>query len=260
MSPPLAVVLPRQPGTKESRYAHLLSGQIDAAADVPRIAATVVDSDVHRVERLEEQVASLREEVRQLKEMFEGFASSSSKPPIVGAVGSFEVCTGHVSPHGGSSFTSTHRMTNGRMVSTIAEQPFAVDKPILYVVYPRKLLEKSWPPITTFQRMAKMPIRVSQPATMYIRLRIASVSRATCVTASIRDRRERAQQDLDHDLRTVQLGVDHEIQAAERLVGFVDAVDQVQHFQGEIDEERVEQILRHGVQAAHVTGSSRART
>ena len=29
--PPLAVMLPRQPGTKESRYAHLLSGEIDVA-------------------------------------------------------------------------------------------------------------------------------------------------------------------------------------------------------------------------------------
>ena len=30
--PPLAAVLPRQPGTKESRYAHLMSGDIDLAA------------------------------------------------------------------------------------------------------------------------------------------------------------------------------------------------------------------------------------
>jgi len=71
--PPLAVVLPRQPGTKESRYAHLLSGEIEAAADAPRITDPAVDSGGHRVERLEEQVASLREQVRELKEMFEGF-------------------------------------------------------------------------------------------------------------------------------------------------------------------------------------------
>src|ERR1700757_2220959 len=30
-TPPLAAVLPRQPGTKESRYAHLLSGPVEAA-------------------------------------------------------------------------------------------------------------------------------------------------------------------------------------------------------------------------------------
>jgi hypothetical protein len=29
--PPLAAILPRQPGTKESRYAHLLSGDVEAA-------------------------------------------------------------------------------------------------------------------------------------------------------------------------------------------------------------------------------------
>ena len=29
--PALAAVLPRQPGTKESRYAHLLSGEVAAA-------------------------------------------------------------------------------------------------------------------------------------------------------------------------------------------------------------------------------------
>ena len=39
--PSLAVVLPRQPGTKESRYAHLLSGPVDAAAVVPVSAAPV---------------------------------------------------------------------------------------------------------------------------------------------------------------------------------------------------------------------------
>ena len=50
-------------------------------------------------------------------------------------------------------------------MSTIAvSNPSRVAKPILYVVYPRKLLEKSWPPMTTFQRMAKMPITVRDPA------------------------------------------------------------------------------------------------
>src|SRR5450755_652541 len=39
--PPLAAVLPRQPGTKESRYAHLLSGEVEAE-ELP--AAGVVSS------------------------------------------------------------------------------------------------------------------------------------------------------------------------------------------------------------------------
>ena len=38
----------------------------------------------------------------------------------------------------------------------------------------------------------------------------------------------------------------------ERFVGLVDAVDQVQHLQREIDDERVEQVLRDRVDAVHV--------
>jgi len=73
--PPLAVVLPRQPGTKESRYAHLLSGPIDAAefaVQGPPAVVAVSGTDM-RVVRLEEQVASLRNEVTELKQMFESF-------------------------------------------------------------------------------------------------------------------------------------------------------------------------------------------
>ena len=73
--PPLAAVLPRQPGTKESRYAHLLSGPIDAAefaAQGPPPVVAVSGTDM-RVLRLEEQLASLRNEVSELKQMFEGF-------------------------------------------------------------------------------------------------------------------------------------------------------------------------------------------
>ena len=73
--PPLAAVLPRQPGTKESRYAHLLSGPIDAAefaAQGPPPVVAVTGTDM-RVLRIEEQLASLRNEVSELKQMFEGF-------------------------------------------------------------------------------------------------------------------------------------------------------------------------------------------
>lgn len=71
--PPLAVVLARQPGTKESRYAHLLSGEVEAETVAPSTNSTVANISDGRVERLEEQVATLREEIRELKEMFEGF-------------------------------------------------------------------------------------------------------------------------------------------------------------------------------------------
>ncbi len=72
--PPLAAVLPRQPGTKESRYAHLLSGEVEAES-VPRSPAPEVHAgdSGNRVARLEEQVASLQHEVSELKQLFEGF-------------------------------------------------------------------------------------------------------------------------------------------------------------------------------------------
>jgi uncharacterized protein len=73
--PPLAAVLPRLPGTKESRYAHLLSGEIDGAEFIARSAASAVDADSkdERIERLEEQVAGLQHEISELKQVFEGF-------------------------------------------------------------------------------------------------------------------------------------------------------------------------------------------
>ena len=74
-------------------------------------------------------------------------------------------CTIRTSSHGGSNLITAHRMKNGRIVSMIAtSNPSRSTDPILLVVYPRKLLEKSLPPITTFQRMAKMPMSVRQPA------------------------------------------------------------------------------------------------
>src|SRR5271169_2460306 len=59
--PPLAAVLPRQPGTKESRYAHLLSGERDVSQMPVAAAATVGDSAAgDREAKLEEQVTALQ--------------------------------------------------------------------------------------------------------------------------------------------------------------------------------------------------------
>ena len=70
--PPLAVMLPRQPGTKESRYAHLLSGEIPVATPAARgVAAPVDHGQQDRVSRLEEQVATLEREVSDLKQTVE---------------------------------------------------------------------------------------------------------------------------------------------------------------------------------------------
>ena len=68
--PPLVRVLPRQPGTKESRYMHLLSGDV-AADSVAATATTVVRSSGDqidpRITGLEAEVASLRGEVAELR-------------------------------------------------------------------------------------------------------------------------------------------------------------------------------------------------
>lgn len=76
--PPLVVCLPKAPGTKEFRYAHLLSGedvltrQKTAAGFVS--GRVVVESSRHdRVSQLEEEMARLRREVDWLTEQFETF-------------------------------------------------------------------------------------------------------------------------------------------------------------------------------------------
>jgi len=73
--PPLAKVLPRQPGTKESRYVHLLSGDM-AVPEIPEATAATLgrhanDGEDHA--SLREEVASLRREVADLKDQWERF-------------------------------------------------------------------------------------------------------------------------------------------------------------------------------------------
>jgi uncharacterized protein YceH (UPF0502 family) len=62
--PPLVKVLPRQPGTKEARYAHLLSGE----------PVEVVHTEAHEsagsglsMAQMEAEIAALREEVAELR-------------------------------------------------------------------------------------------------------------------------------------------------------------------------------------------------
>jgi uncharacterized protein len=71
--PPLVAVLPRQPGTKESRYMHLFSGEAPASTEqVPQIANKVLSGD-DRVARLENEVAELRREFAEMKEKLAEF-------------------------------------------------------------------------------------------------------------------------------------------------------------------------------------------
>ena len=80
--PPLVKVLPRQAGTKESRYMQLLSGDV-APADVggssDQAAAGSADASddsqahLERIRGLEEEVRELRQELETLREQFAAF-------------------------------------------------------------------------------------------------------------------------------------------------------------------------------------------
>ncbi|MBS1851297.1 MAG: YceH family protein [Acidobacteria bacterium] len=77
--PALAKMLSRQPGTKESRYVHLLAGDVDdpyagmASAHVARPAANpaLSSADADRLTRLEEEIAALKEQFAQFRKQFE---------------------------------------------------------------------------------------------------------------------------------------------------------------------------------------------
>jgi len=73
--PPLVKKLARQPGTKESRYAHLLAGDVEgwiAPAEAPPVAATG-GQDEQRITRLETEVQCLRTEIAALRQQLEDF-------------------------------------------------------------------------------------------------------------------------------------------------------------------------------------------
>jgi uncharacterized protein YceH (UPF0502 family) len=69
--PSLAAVLPRQPGTKESRYTHLLSGNVEsAAASENPLVRREPGEDAgqgERIARLEATVVELRQEMATLR-------------------------------------------------------------------------------------------------------------------------------------------------------------------------------------------------
>jgi len=79
-NPALVAMLPRQPGTKESRYAHLLSGPVESAVAFEHAAAprgafqnetrSEGDDPAHedRIAQLEATVAELKQEVAALRQ------------------------------------------------------------------------------------------------------------------------------------------------------------------------------------------------
>lgn len=73
---PLVTRLERLAGQKEARFAHLLSGEIDVeafAAAQASLHPRLGGFGAERIEKLEEDVASLRAEVATLKSTFENF-------------------------------------------------------------------------------------------------------------------------------------------------------------------------------------------
>jgi uncharacterized protein len=68
--PPLAALLPRQPGMKESRYAHLLSGGMDELA--AQVAAQPAEAEAperdERIAQIEATVGELKQEVAELRQ------------------------------------------------------------------------------------------------------------------------------------------------------------------------------------------------
>ena len=85
--PPMAKVLPRQPGTKESRYMHLLCGDALPAGSHAALSGAVADPaevagpaartpssvDGERIVELEAEVSELRRELETLRQQFANF-------------------------------------------------------------------------------------------------------------------------------------------------------------------------------------------
>ena len=94
--PPLVKLLPRQPGTKEARYAHLLSGDVAALPEVSSAgahsesspspttksviafpqaarASSPLTSDADRIMQLEQKVSALQQEIADLKQQLATF-------------------------------------------------------------------------------------------------------------------------------------------------------------------------------------------
>jgi uncharacterized protein len=82
--PPLARILPRQPGTKESRYTHLFSGEPPGPVAAKWTSVVAGESTTHsttastastteRISHLEEEVATLREELADMQQQLAAF-------------------------------------------------------------------------------------------------------------------------------------------------------------------------------------------
>jgi len=78
--PPLARVLPRQPGTKESRYTHLFSGEppepstsVGAGDSPAQLSTSSAASAAERITRLEQEVSTLRQQLAEVQQQLATF-------------------------------------------------------------------------------------------------------------------------------------------------------------------------------------------
>lgn len=75
-NPPLVRVLPRQPGTKESRYMHLFAGDLAVSEHEATVETTHRgDSRDERIAVLESELSSLKREIEDLRRQFADFAA-----------------------------------------------------------------------------------------------------------------------------------------------------------------------------------------
>ncbi|MGE5469115.1 MAG: YceH family protein [Ignavibacteria bacterium] len=65
---PFVVRLPREPGKRESRYAHLFGGEVAVEAETEEAPA----AGPGRMERMEQRIAALEAQVAELKQLLEG--------------------------------------------------------------------------------------------------------------------------------------------------------------------------------------------
>jgi len=74
---PLIVKMPRQPGSRESRFAHLLGDPIEMEqredSPHPSLAVQPAHVENERIAKLEEEMMSLRQELGELKQQFADF-------------------------------------------------------------------------------------------------------------------------------------------------------------------------------------------
>ena len=74
---PLTVILPRQPGSREARYTHLLSGPPEVSESLPAAATASTENTAQRLARMEAELSTLAATVANLKTRIDTLESAS---------------------------------------------------------------------------------------------------------------------------------------------------------------------------------------